>query len=44
MWNIKQKVTNKTNENILIDTDNKMLVSRGEGVWERVLWVKQVKI
>ena len=32
MWNLRNKINEQTNRNRLIDTDNKLIVSRREGV------------
>ena len=40
MWNLKNK-TSRQSRNRLIDTENKLMVVRGEGVWG--CWVKKVK-
>ena len=34
MWAIKQKATNEQTKQKLIDTDNRMVVTRGKGGWE----------
>ena len=46
MWNIKNKdkinEQIKPNKNIYIDTENRVVVIRGEGVGGRAKWVKEV--
>lgn len=44
MWDIKQQApkTNKTEKNKPIDTDNRMMVTRGDGAWGWAKWEKWV--
>ena len=41
MWNLKKKKPEE-NKNKLMDTENKFVVTRGEGKWGWVKWVKGV--
>ena len=45
MWDINQKATNEQTKQTkqLIDTDNIMVVTRGEGRWRRTNRIKEVK-
>lgn len=47
LWTIKQKRNNELTKQIknkLIDSDNIMLVTRGDGGWKRANWIKESHI